>query len=105
MAYHNENVPFKGVLIFIKRLNEAFVETKITKEWIEIYLRAEALQNKFKLDLPIRNIFTVEGLFLDSEIADNLFHRLLPSVIQHVNDENILKICKVVNLAFKKTEL
>lgn len=64
MAYHKEDIPFKGVLLFIKRLNEAFVETKITKEWIEIYLRADALQSKFKLDLPLREIFTVEGLLL-----------------------------------------
>jgi hypothetical protein len=66
MAFNNEAIPFRSVLIFIKKLNETFVEARITKEWIDIYLRAEALQNKFKLDLPLRNIFTVDGIFLES---------------------------------------
>lgn len=34
MAYNNVAINFKSVLIFIKRLNENFAETKINKEWI-----------------------------------------------------------------------
>ena len=45
---------FRSVLYFIKKMNESFIELKINKEWINVYLRAEALQNKFNLELPLR---------------------------------------------------
>lgn len=104
MAFSNENLSFKSVLLFSKKLNEKFHQLAINKEWIEVYLRTDALQNKFKLELPLRRLLTAEGLFLDSAIPENLFHSLLPGIVSSANDENILKICKVVNLAFKKTE-
>jgi hypothetical protein len=52
------------VLLFIKALNQNEQELAINKEWINIYLRAEALQNKFNLELPLREIFTADGLLV-----------------------------------------
>jgi len=49
IAYKNTGMTFRSVLFFIKKMNETFMELKINKEWINIYLRAEALQNKFNL--------------------------------------------------------
>lgn len=42
---------------------------------------------------------------MDSEIVDNLFHFLLPSIIANLNDTNLMKLSKVIILAFKKSEL
>lgn len=38
----------------------------IKKNWLDVYMRALNLQNKFSLNLPLREILIVEGLFLDS---------------------------------------
>jgi hypothetical protein len=54
IAYKNTGMSFRSVLYFIKKMNESFIELKINKEWINVYLRAEALQNKFNLELPLR---------------------------------------------------
>jgi hypothetical protein len=74
LVYIRDDLTLRGALLFIKKLGQSFAKLKLNKEWIEVYLRAEALQNKFKLDLPLRNILTTEGLLLDTEIVDNLFH-------------------------------
>lgn len=102
---YEKDIPFKGVLLFIRRLAEKYPELKVQQEWLEIYLRAEALQSKFNLSLPLRHILKMEGLLIESEMSDRLFAYLLPFVVAHSNDQNIMKICKVMNLAFKKTDL
>ena len=66
IAFKNEGATFRGTLIFIRKMNERFADLKINKEWINIYLRAEALQNKFNLELPLKEILTAEGLFVES---------------------------------------
>ena len=40
IAYKNQAMTFRGVLHFIKKMNETFPDLKINKEWINIYLRA-----------------------------------------------------------------
>ena len=61
---YKKDIPFKGILIFIKRLAEKYPELNLNKDWLEIYIRAETLQNKFNLNLPLRDILKVEGLFI-----------------------------------------
>lgn len=53
----------------------------------------------------MKSILTVDGLFVDSQIVDSLFHHLLPNIIKNSTDQNILKICKLINIAFRKPEL
>ena len=69
IAFKNDGTTFRGILILIKRMNEKFADLKINKEWINIYLRAEVLQNKYNLELPLKEILTAEGLFVESEIV------------------------------------
>lgn len=53
----------------------------------------------------MKEIFKVEGLFLDSELIERLFHFLLPNIVSQLADEQLLKMCKVITLAFKKSDL
>jgi hypothetical protein len=38
-------------------------------------------------------------------MSEKLFNYLLPFVVAYSNDQNIMKICKVITLAFKKADL
>lgn len=38
-------------------------------------------------------------------MSERLFNYLLPFVVAYSNDQNIMKVCKVITLAFKKPDL
>ena len=64
-----------------------------------------SLTDKFSLNLPLRAILKPEGLLLEERSHEALFQLILPYILSSLTEEQLFKTCKVVTLAFKKSEL
>jgi hypothetical protein len=64
LTFNQNDLSFEGVLFFVRGLCKAYPILKINMNFLEIYERAEKLQSKFNLDLPLKLIFGPEGLFI-----------------------------------------
>lgn len=93
------------ILLFVRALSNAYPNFHINKAFLEIYEKADKLQSKFNLDLPLKSLLGPEGLFIPGENTEFLFKYLLPRIISTLNEEQLLKACKVITLSFKKSEL
>jgi hypothetical protein len=62
--YLKNDICLAEVLLFIRGLANAFPILNINKPFLEIYDRAEKLQTKFNLDLPLHSLLGPQGLML-----------------------------------------
>lgn len=60
---------------------------------------------KYKYCLPIREMFPIEGIFLDSKDPKVLFQFAKDHLLQFVDFDNILIVAKLIHFALKRSEI
>lgn len=62
-----EGVDFKSLIAAVKIIRDVYFKiVKLNGSFIEIYLRLEMIQQKYKMELPTRKILPFSGLLLQS---------------------------------------
>jgi hypothetical protein len=58
-------------------------------------------QKKFNLEIDLKQMFPIEGVFVVSKGTSELFSFVKEPIIKMLTESNVYKITKVVSLAFK----
>ena len=94
-----------ATLCLIKQIASKFPEVKVSPENLETYLALESSNARHNMHFQIRSVFPVEGLFLDSSAPMELFHCLLPRILETVDYEQMLLMNKLLGFALHKNEI
>ena len=63
--YENADISFNDKLCLTKIIINKYPTLSINKIFLDIYIKAETLQQKFHLFLPFDKILTIDGLFIE----------------------------------------
>lgn len=78
---------------------------KIQNNFLRIYIALENYNTKYRYNLPIREMFPIEAIFLESSDIKTLFQYVKENILNYVDFDNIMVVAKVVHFSFQKSDI
>lgn len=103
--YQSDKFTLTTTLGILKKLIEKQSLTPINRENFDVFVKMDSFQQKFNLDIDLKKMFPIEGVFIQAKSTSQLFNFVKKRTIELLTESNVYKITKVVSLAFKNNEI
>lgn len=104
-SYEWINKPLSLMFNLIKQIQSHFPQIHIQNDFLKVYIALENYNTKYKYNLPIRQMFPIEGIFLETTDLKELFQFVKEKILSYVDFDNILVVAKVVHFSFQKSDI
>ena len=89
-------------LKLIEEIGRKYPETNINLFFLQSYQRLYNTHEKYGLEMDITALLPIAGVFIKSKNIMVLYETFEPLIKQHLNDENVFKLSKLVALGLRK---
>ena len=102
-VYQSQEKPLSFILGLIKAIKNMYPRIKMSTEFLDIYILLESYNTKYRYALPLRGMFPINGIFLESKDPKDLFNFAKEHILEYVDFNNVLIVAKLIHFALKKS--